>query len=86
MKGSFSIKYVLPTVTQKVDYGSIGEVQEGGAASEAYLEMIDDKTTPDRRSILEKDLRVYCGLDTIALKYVLNKLCGSTEQWSVRDD
>ena len=80
MKGSFSIKVVLPTVTKEVDYDSIGEVHDGGAASGAYLEMIKSNTTSGRRSTLEKDLRAYCGLDTIAMKYLLDKLCGSIDQ------
>jgi Domain of unknown function(DUF2779) len=67
MKGSWSLKSVLPTVAPDLSYENLGEVQEGGGAQVAYLEMIDPATAQERRAQLEKSLRDYCGRDTLAL-------------------
>ena len=67
MKGSWSIKAVLPTLATDLDYGALGEIQEGTAASEAFLEMMQASTGEDRRRALRDDLLAYCKLDTLAL-------------------
>jgi hypothetical protein len=67
MKGSWSIKAVLPTLDTDLDYGALGEVREGTAASEAFLEMLQAGTGEDRRRALREDLLAYCRLDTLAL-------------------
>jgi hypothetical protein len=61
------ISDVLPTVAPDLDYGALGEVQEGMAAGRAYLEIIDKKTDPKRRKELIKSLIEYCKLDTLAM-------------------
>jgi len=67
MKGSWSLKVVLPTVAPELNYGNLGEVQEGGAAQAAYLEIIDSATSDERRETLKNDLLEYCKRDTLAL-------------------
>lgn len=67
MKGSWSIKAVLPTVAPDLDYQALGEVQDGTAAQRAYGEIIDPATPEDRRHALIRDLRDYCRLDTLAM-------------------
>ncbi len=67
MKGSWSIKAVLPTVAPDLDYQALGEVQDGTAAQRAYGEIIDLATTAGRRNTLIQDLRDYCRLDTMAM-------------------
>ncbi len=67
MKGSWSLKAVLPTVAPDLDYGALGEVQEGMAAGRAYFEIIDKKTNPKRRQELITSLTEYCKLDTLAM-------------------
>lgn len=72
MKGSWSIKAVLPTLAGEPgqsapNYDELGEIQEGTAASEAFLEMLDPATSDDRRRSLRGDLLAYCALDTQAL-------------------
>ncbi len=67
MKGSWSLKAVLPTVAPDLDYGALGEVQEGMAAGRAYFEVIDKQTDPKRRQELIGSLREYCKLDTLAM-------------------
>ena len=66
MMGSWSIKSIVPTIAPDLDYARLGEVQEGGQAQIAYLEAIDPSTTPERREIIGRALRAYCGHDTLA--------------------
>ena len=77
MKGSWSIKAVLPTVAPELDYASLGEVQDGTSAQFAYLELIEPSTNNDRKLQLEAELREYCKLDTLALVR-LNRFLSST--------
>jgi hypothetical protein len=67
MHGSWSIKSVLPTIAPDLDYSTLGEVRDGGAAQSAYLEAIDAQTPPGRREQLQRDLLRYCHFDTLAL-------------------
>jgi len=67
MLGSWSIKAVLPTVAPDLDYKRVGEVQEGAAASEAFLELMDPDLAPERRTALRQALIDYCTLDTLAM-------------------
>lgn len=71
MKGSWSIKSVLPTIAPDLGYDTLGEVRDGGAAQTAYLEIISTQTPPARRDALAADLRAYCGRDTEALVEVV---------------
>ncbi len=67
MKGSWSLKAVLPTVAPDLRYDVLDEVQDGATASLAYLELIDPKTDKARRDHLADRLLEYCNLDTLAL-------------------
>ncbi len=67
MRGSWSIKAVLPTISADVDYSILDEVKDGEAAQAAYLEAIHEDTTPERREALREALLAYCRLDTLAL-------------------
>jgi hypothetical protein len=68
MRGSFSIKKVLPTIDADLDYGELEEVQEGTAAQVAYLyATLEPSTTPSRKIDLDQKLRKYCRQDTWAL-------------------
>jgi hypothetical protein len=67
MRGSCSIKKVLPTVAPDLDYAKLEEVQDGGGAQEAYVTAIDEGVTPERKEELRKRLLTYCGLDTWAM-------------------
>ena len=66
MLGSWSLKAVLPTVAPDLDYATVGEVQDGGQAQDAYLEIINPATTDERKQQLTNDLKEYCKLDTLA--------------------
>jgi predicted RecB family nuclease len=68
MRGSFSMKKVLPVIAPDFDYKELEEVQEGTAAQVAYLyAVLDPDTTPDRKADLEQKLRKYCRQDTWAM-------------------
>jgi hypothetical protein len=67
MLGSWSIKAVLPTLVPDLSYAALGEVQEGNAASEAFLEIMAAETPEERRAVLRADLLRYCQLDTLAM-------------------
>jgi hypothetical protein len=66
MRGSWSLKAVLPTIAPELAYYDL-DVADGGMAQEAYLEMIHPKTSPVRAKKLRHDLLVYCERDTWAL-------------------
>ncbi len=74
MKGSWSLKAVLPTVAPDLSYS--GEVQDGGAAQSAYMEIIDAATTHGRRERLTRELQEYCKTDTLALVRLVRFFAG----------
>ncbi len=67
MRGSWSIKAILPTIGADIDYSNLVEVRDGEAAQSAYLEAIHADTTTERRAILREALLAYCRLDTEAM-------------------
>jgi hypothetical protein len=67
MKGSWSLKAVLPTIAPELAYTGLGEVQDGAGAGAAYLEILDPRTEGEPRAMLVRDLREYCKRDTLAL-------------------
>ena len=67
MKGSWSIKAVLPTVAPDLNYDDLDEIHDGLAAQQAYLEAINPGTSPSRRHELLRILNEYCKLDTLAM-------------------
>jgi hypothetical protein len=67
MRGSWSIKAVLPTVAPDLDYASLAEVRDGMAAQTAFREAIDPATIAARRAALGAALSEYCRYDTLAM-------------------
>jgi len=67
MKGSWSIKSVLPTVAPELNYNDLEEVQEGMGAQVAYFEAINPETSESRRKDLVESLLEYCKMDTLAM-------------------
>jgi len=74
MRGSWSIKAVLPTVAPELSYSNLGEVQEGGEAIAAYEEIVDPRTESGRRQQLVEDILRYCKRDTEAMVALVNLL------------
>ncbi|WP_157803899.1 DUF2779 domain-containing protein [Acidovorax sp. 69] len=77
MRGSWSIKAVLPTVAPDLDYGQIA-VSNGTAAQTAYAEIVHPETTDARRQLLTEGLREYCKLDTLAMVRLAHFLSETT--------
>jgi hypothetical protein len=67
MLGSWSIKAVLPTIAPDMDYSLLEGIQEGTAASRAYLEAIHPATGVERREEIRRNLLKYCKHDTEAM-------------------
>lgn len=72
MQGSYSIKYVLPALVPELNYDSLS-IGNGSDASAAFynlkLETDEGKIDEVRKALLE-----YCGLDTLAMVKLLEKL------------
>ena len=72
MRGSYSIKYVLPALVPELSYNDL-DIKEGGTASNTFLSMVNGTFEGDveetRRQLLE-----YCKLDTYAMVKILEKL------------
>lgn len=75
MRGSWSIKAVLPTIAAELDYGNL-LVGDGGMAQQAYLEMNARDTGARRRKQLCDGLLAYCNQDTLAMVRLAHFLQG----------
>lgn len=73
MRGSWSIKAVLPTLGVP-GYNDFSEIRSGTDAQAGYLEAINPTTTPKRHAELEAALLAYCARDTEAMMIVLDRL------------
>jgi hypothetical protein len=72
MRGSYSIKSVLPALVPELSYSNL-EINEGGLASIAY-ESIQTETDLMFIADIKEQLLKYCKLDTIAMVRILEKL------------
>ena len=72
MKGSYSIKYVLPALVPEMNYDNL-KIRNGEEASSAFysLKNIDHE---NERNEIRKSLLEYCGQDTLAMVKILDKL------------
>jgi len=72
MKGSYSIKYVLPALVPELSYDKLA-IKEGGIASNTFYQMVIGEFEGDisktRRNLLE-----YCELDTYAMVRMVEEL------------
>ena len=74
MRGSYSIKAVLPALVPDLSYEGL-PIADGMAASNAY-EALHYETDPERIDSARKALLEYCGLDTLAMVRILEVLEG----------
>ena len=68
MKGSYSIKYVLPALypdDAELDYSELSLIHKGDEASQAFLSL--KYKTPEEQEEIRKALLEYCKLDTYAM-------------------
>jgi hypothetical protein len=77
MRGSYSIKEVLPAMVPELSYAGLA-IADGMAAMQAYHEMcaLDD---PAALAELRRAMLEYCRLDTLAMVRILEKLGGTGE-------
>jgi hypothetical protein len=76
MRGSWSIKNVMPTIDASLGYEHLGEVQEGDAAQLAFLELRSATQAPERAQTLRNSLLRYCRHDTWVMVILRRFLCG----------
>ena len=74
MKGSWSIKKVLPCLVPELSYAELGEVQDGTQIQQAYLQIYDRRLGPAQQEKLLEDMKAYCALDTLAMVKILQRL------------
>jgi hypothetical protein len=78
MKGSWSLKAVLPTIAPHLNYEELAEVQEAGGAQLAFMLLRSGKLTDARAAALRTALLKYCERDTWGLLVLRRFLCGET--------
>jgi len=66
-EGSWSIKKVLPAIAPDLSYDTLDGVQDGGMATDAYLEAISPLTVATRKQEISEQLLAYCKLDTTTM-------------------
>ena len=73
LKGSFSIKKVLPALVPELSYEGMA-IGDGGTASMSFAKIVAGKTTKEDASIIRRDLLAYCKLDTLAMVKIYQRL------------
>lgn len=72
-RGSTSVKKVLPILVPDLKYEDL-DIKEGGQASDAWWTMLSPATKESDRLKISKDLKIYCGLDTLAMLKIWESL------------
>ena len=72
MEGSYSIKKVLPALVPDLSYEDLA-IANGGDASAAFFNLREETDTEQIKATREALLE-YCGLDTLAMVRILEKL------------
>lgn len=72
MKGSYSIKAVLPALVPELSYNDL-DIQEGGTASNVFLSMVNGSFEGDEK-VVRQQLKAYCKMDTLAMVRILEKI------------
>ena len=78
-RGSWSIKKVLPAAIPELRYDDLDGVKDGGMAMTAYMEAVAPGTTAARKAQIDKQLRAYCGLDTLAMVRLWQMFAGRAD-------
>ncbi|MEK7460910.1 MAG: DUF2779 domain-containing protein [Patescibacteria group bacterium] len=71
--GSASIKKVLPVLVPELSYTELA-VHEGQSAQRLWMDVVLNDKYHERREQIFKDLLEYCGLDTLAMVRIFEKL------------
>ena len=72
MRGSYSIKYVMPELVPDLSYDGL-EIADGGMAMNAYERLLDE-TDSEVIARTRNALREYCSIDTLAMVRILEVL------------
>lgn len=70
-QGSWSIKAVLPAISNRLSYAQLDGVHDGAMAMDAYAKAIHPQTPAEEKQALAQELRKYCELDTLAMVEML---------------
>ncbi len=65
-RGSTSIKKILPVLAPELSYEKL-TIKDGGTAAESWNKITTGKVSSEEREKIEKNLLVYCGLDSYAM-------------------
>ena len=72
MKGSYSIKQVLPALVPGFSYDNLA-IGDGGSASHAFMSLYSEHDEEKIR-VVRENLLEYCKLDTLAMVEILKVL------------
>jgi len=72
MRGSYSIKQVLPALVPSLSYDNL-DIKDGGSASTIFMQMVNGTFEGDYKKT-KANLLAYCKLDTWAMVEILSKL------------
>lgn len=75
MKGSWSLKSVLPCLVPELRYSDLGAVQDGTQAQQAYFDLTSGNLDAAAAERLRHELLAYCRLDTYAMLAIVRNLC-----------
>jgi hypothetical protein len=70
--GSYSIKNVFPALVPGLNHGNL-DISSGDVAANRWMQMIHTESE-DERDRLKSQLKEYCGLDTYAMKKILEEM------------
>ena len=76
MRGSWSIKSVMPTIDGGLDYEHLDLVRDGDGAQRAFLELRGARVPTERAQALRGALLQYCRHDTWVMVVLRRFLCG----------
>ena len=78
-RGSWSIKALLPAISDGDPYADLDGIHEGGMAAEAYRRAIQSDTAETERQVIAAQLKRYCALDVQAMCTVRDTLTGTAK-------
>jgi hypothetical protein len=78
MRGSWSLKSVVPTIDPDLGYEYLDDVQEGDRAQQAFLELRSGRLAQVEAERLHAALLRYCRHDTWVMVILRRFLCGQT--------
>jgi hypothetical protein len=75
MRGSWSIKSVMPTIDPSLGYAHLDEVREGDAAQRAFMALRGGTLSGEKSAALRAALLAYCRHDTWVMVILRRFLC-----------